>query len=379
MSVRGSSLDTAFCWVSGTDPECLYLDGDIAADERRVARAYSISILTVTLIHFICTALSLHEAFIHLREKLSAPVYLILLVLPVSLFWSAVVFNLLRFTILTGYEHDESWLGRLKRVLTLMPVWLIFPTLGFAAAIPLQTAALSDDIRFAAVVERWDRLGPALLEEHLAHAVRSDQPHHDCLKPLMKPQVFNDLAASIQQLGVCQALVDAPAAPAAPAAGSAPADGAAGAAAASAFDPAYSRRLLDRVRAHLYEGGLVSRSEHAFRVAPGASWLLALVMMVIFSSPYLTRLLARKRAYEYWRQDQHRRLLARKAGIELHAHDVFDRKGQSLPLHRYHGVEQAQRAMVERSEREQQQVRDDLEARRAQAQARLAAKANDQA
>ncbi len=376
MSLRGSSLDRAFCWVSGTDPECFYLDSDIAADERRVARAYGISILTVTLIHFICTALSLYEAFIHLREKLSAPVYLLLLVLPVSLFWSAVVFNLLRFTILTGYEHDENWLGRLKRVLTLLPVWLIFPILGFAAAIPLQTAALSDDIRFAAVVERWDRLGPALLEEHLAHAVRSDQPHHDCLKPLMKPQVFNDLAASIQQLGVCQALVDAPAAPAT---GSSPTQEAAGAAAANAFDPEYSRRLLDRVRDHLYEGGLVSRSENAFRVAPGASWLLALVMMVIFSSPYLTRLLARKRAYEYWRQDHHRRLLARVAGIELHAHDVFDRKGHSLPLHRYHGVEQAQRAMVERFEREQQQVRDDLEARRAQAQARLAAKTNDQA
>lgn len=368
MSLRESSLDTAFCWVSGADPECFYLDTDIAADERRVARAYGISILTVTLIHFICSALSLYEAFIHLREKLSAPVYLLLLVLPVSLFWSAVVFNLLRFTILTGYEHDENWLGRLKRVLTLMPVWLIFPTLGFAAAIPLQTAALSDDIRFAAVVERWDRLGPALLEEHLAHAVQSDQPHHDCLKPLMKPQVFNDLAASIQQLGVCQALVDAPAAATS---GTAPA--------ASAFDPAYSRRLLDRVRAHLYEGGLVSRSEHAFRVAPGASWLLALVMMVIFSSPYLTRLLARKRAYEYWRQDHHRRLLARTAGIELHAHDVFDKKGQSLPLHRYHGVEQAQREMVERFEREQQRVRDDLAARRAHAQARLAGNPNDQA
>lgn len=365
MSLRGSSLDMAFCWISGTDPECLYLDSNIAADERKVARAYSISILTVTLIHFICSALSLYEIFIHLRETLSAPVYLLLLVLPVSLFWSAVVFNLLRFTILTGYEHDENWLGRVKRVLTLMPVWLVFPTLGFAAAIPLQTAALSDDIRFAAVVERWDRLGPALLEEHLAHAVQSDKQHHDCLKPLMKPQVFNDLAASMQQLGVCQALVDAPAASEAPATGQAPAR------AESEFDTAYSRRLLDKVRAHLYEGGLVSRSEHAFRVAPGASWLLALVMMVIFSSPYLTRLLARKRAYEYWRQDHHRRLLVRKAQIELHAHDVFDKKGQSLPLHRYHGVEQAQREMVERFEREQQLARDDLEARRARAQARL--------
>ncbi len=364
MSMSGSTLDDVFCWVSGGDPEYFYLDDDIAADERRVARAYGITILGVTLIHFICSALSIHEVFIHLREKLSAPVYLLLVVLPVSLFWSALVFNLLRFTILTGYEHDENWLGRLKRVVTLMPVWLVFPTLGFAAAIPLQTAALSDDIRFAAVVERWERLSPALLEEHLAHAVQSEKSHHDCLKPLMTPQVFNDLEKSLQLLGACQAQIDAPGPEAQPAA-------AGMAATASDLDPAYSRRLLEKVRAHLYEDGLISRAEHAYRVAPGASWLLALVMMALFSSPYMTRLLARKRAYEYWRQDHHRRILARTAHIELHAHDVFDAKGNSLALHRYHGTEHVQRETAQRFERERQQVQAELEARRAQAQRRL--------
>ena len=377
MSLSGSTLDDVFCWVSGGDPEYFYLDDDIAADERRVARGYGIVIMGVTLIHFICSALSIHEVFIHLREKLSAPVYLLLLVLPVSLFWSALVFNLLRFTILTGYEHDENWFGRLKRVVMLMPVWLIFPTLGFAAAIPLQTAALSDDIRFAAVVERWERLSPALLEEHLAHAVRSDKSHHACLKPLMTPQVFNDLEKSLQLLGDCQAQVDAPAPAQASTAASAPVTpqatttGEGAAAAASDLDPAYSRRLLEKVRTHLYEDGLISRAEHAYRVAPGASWLLALVMMALFSSPYLTRLLARKRAYEYWRQDNHRRLLARKAHIELHAHDVFDEKGRSMPLHRYHGVEWAQKQMAQRFESERQRIQDELEARRAQVQASL--------
>lgn len=363
MSLSGSTLDDAFCWVAGGDPEYFYLDDDIAADERRVARAYGIAILSITLIHFICTALSIHEVFIHLRERLSAPVYVGLLVLPIAFFWSALLFNLLRFTIQTGYEHDENWLGKLKRVVMLMPVWLVFPTLGFAAAVPLQTAALSDDIRFAAVVEHWERLSPALLEVHLSHAVQSDQPHHPCLKPLMTPQVFNDLEDSLQRLGTCQALIDAPA--------TASDSNAASAAATSEFDAAYSGRLLDTVRIHLYADGLIARSKHAFRVAPGASWLLALVMMAIFSAPYLTRLLARKRAYEYWRQDSHRRWLARKAHIELHAHDVFDEKGHSLPLHRYHGVEYAQREMAQRFERERQQAQEALEAARARARERL--------
>jgi len=321
MSLSGSTLDDVFCWVSGGDPEYFYLDDHIAADERRVARAYGISILSVTLIHFICSALSIHEIFIHLREKLSAPIYIGLLVLPIALFWSALLFNLLRFTIQTGYEHDENWFGRLKRIVLLTPVWLVFPTLGLAAAIPLQTAALSDDIRFAAVVERWNRLGPTLLDEHLSHAVKntSDKSHHPCLKSLMTPQIFNNLEDSMVLLGECQAAVDTAMAGAA----ATPID----------FDEAYSQRLLERVRSHLYTDGLISRSSHAFRVAPGASWLLALVMMTFFLAPYLTRVLARKRAYEYWRQDNHRRLVARKAHIELHAHDVFSRKGHSLPPH----------------------------------------------
>lgn len=352
MSLSGSNWDDLFCWVSGGDPEYFYLDDDIAADERRVARAYGISILCVTLVNFICTALGVHEAFLQLREILSAPIYVLLVVLPIALFWSALLFSLLRFTIQTGYEHDEDWFGRVKRVLFSMPVWLVFPTLGFAAAIPLQTAALSDDIRFAAVVKHWEDMGPALLNVHLQHAIVSDKPHHACLKPLMTPQVFNNLEDAAQRLGACRALVDAAAAT--------PGTGAA------EIDPAYSTRLLDTVRTHLYADGLVSRAEHAFAVAPGASWLLVLVMMAIYSAPYLTRLLARKRAYEYWRQDHHRRLLARTAHIELHAHDVFDAKGRPIALHRYHGAEYAQRQMQERFERKQQQARDELARARAE-------------
>jgi hypothetical protein len=196
------------------------------------------------------------------------------------------------------------------------------------------------------VVKHWEDMGPALLNVHLQHAIVSDKPHHACLKPLMTPQVFNNLEDAAQRLGACRALVDAAAAT--------PGTGAA------EIDSAYSTRLLDTVRTHLYADGLVSRAEHAFAVAPGASWLLVLVMMAIYSAPYLTRLLARKRAYEYWRQDHHRRLLARTAHIELHAHDVFDAKGRPIALHRYHGAEYAQRQMQERFEREQQQARDEL-------------------
>jgi hypothetical protein len=171
--------------------------------------------------------------------------------------------------------------------------------------------------------------------------------------------VFNNLEDAAQRLRACRALVDATAA-----ATAAPN-------ATSEIDTAYSTRLLDTVRTHLYADGLVSRAEHAFAVAPGASWLLVLVMMAIYSAPYLTRLLARKRAYEYWRYDHHRQRLARTAHIELHAHDVFDAKGRPIALHRYHGAEYAQRKMQERFEREQQQAREDLQRARAEVQKTL--------
>jgi hypothetical protein len=62
-------------------------------------------------------------------------------------------------------------------------------------------------------------------------------------------------------------------------------------------------------------------------------------MMILFSAPILTRILARKRAYEYLQYDSGRRELMKTAGIELHAHDAFDHEGNPVSLHRYRHVE----------------------------------------
>ena len=138
-----------------------------------------------------------------------------------------------------------------------------------------------------------------------------------------RPVVVVDPADSIVQVADCRAQVEA--------------DNA---------DPtrqAYSLRLLEAIHREIRDDGLIARVSLAFESAPGTSWLIVLIMMNLYSAPILTRVLARKRAYEYLQYDRGRRDLMNVAGIELHAHEAFDRKGRPVPLHRYRCVEAEQR------------------------------------
>ena len=73
-------------------------------------------------------------------------------------------------------------------------------------------------------------------------------------------------------------------------------------------------------------------------------------MMLFFTSPALVRLMANRRPFEYLRDDAHRHLLTKKFLIELHSFDKFDEKGLSIPVVRYHGVEDSAKKMKQRFE-----------------------------
>lgn len=316
----------AFCfWMSGGDPLALAVHSDIAGEECRVARGYTAVLLGVLALNFICTGLSAYDVFIDLLPTLTFTGYLAAVVMPIALLWTLVVFCILRFLIQIGHDVDGDWWDRLRRLLTMLPAWCLLPFLGLVASAPLQVRALGDDIRLNSVMAHWERLSADLIEIQLAQARVSTPIHHECVTPLMRPEVIVTPVDSLAQMSECQDQIKS--------------DGA---------DPgqqAYSLRLLEAIRREIRNDGLIARVSLAFESAPGTSWLIALIMMSLFSAPIITRMLARKRAYEYLQYDRGRHALMDVAGIELHAHEAFDAQGKSIPLHRYRRVEAEQRLM----------------------------------
>jgi len=210
----------------------------------------------------------------------------------------------------------------------MMPAWCLLPLLGLVASAPVQVRALSDDIRLNSVMEHWDRLSADLIEIQLAQARMTTPNHHDCITPLMRTEVMVNPADSLAQVAECRVQIEV--------------DG------ADPVQQAYSLRLLGAIRREIRNDGLIARVALAFESAPGTSWLIALIMMSLFSAPIVTRMLARKRAYEYLQYDRGRRTLMADASIELHAHEAFDAQGKPVPLHRYRRVEAEQKLIEAR-------------------------------
>jgi hypothetical protein len=99
----------AFCFlISGGDSRALEVHPDIAHEERRVARGYTAVLLGLLALNFVCTALSTYDVFIDLQPSLSLYGYLAVIVLPVSLFWTLIVFSILRFLIQIGHDDDRE-------------------------------------------------------------------------------------------------------------------------------------------------------------------------------------------------------------------------------------------------------------------------------
>jgi hypothetical protein len=191
----------------------------------------------------------------------------------------------------------------------------------------------------------WERLSAELINIQLAQARLKVLNQHECVTSLMRPDVVVLPTQSIVKAMECRAKVEADS--------------------ANPSMQAYSLRLLDAIDREIRDDGLIARSILAFEAAPGTSWLIVLLMMSLYSAPILVRMLARKRAYEYFQDDRARVDLMKVAGIELYAHEAFDQSGKSVPLHRYRSVETQHRlvqadyeekklAMIERLSRQKE-------------------------
>lgn len=314
----------AFCFqVSGGDSRALEVHPDIAREERRIAHGYTALLIGLLVLNFVCTALSTYDVFIDLQPSLSFYGYLVVVVLPISLGWTLIVFSILRFLIQIGHDDNSDMWTRLRRILTMLPAWCILPLLGLMASVPLQVRALSDDIRLSSVMVHWERLSADLINIQLSQVRLKVLNQHECVTSLMRPEVVVTPTKSIVQVIECRGKVEA-----------------------DNSDPslqAYSLRLLDSINREIRDDGLIARLSLAIEAAPGTSWLIALIMMSLYSAPILVRMLARKRAYEYFQDDRARLDLMKVAGIELYAHEAFDQHGKSVPLHRYRSVEAQQR------------------------------------
>lgn len=318
-----TAWDRFYFLISGGAGSAEKIPLDILDEEKRIARANTVILLGLILINFLCTALSAYDVFIDLRLQLSASLYLTLVVFPVALVWTTVVFCVLRFLIQISHDVDGSLPERLWHLAKRFPVWGLLPLLGLMASAPIQVRALGDDIQLASVMTGWNRLSADLLKIHLTQARDGAPQHHPCIKPLMTPAVVIDPVGSLVRLADCKDLVETDT--------------------QDTSQRDYSRQLLKTIYSEIHDDGLVARVGLAFKSAPGISWLIALVMMGLFSTPVITRVVAHRRAYEYFRDDHARLVLMRHAGIELHAHEAFDRKGKPVPLHRYRCVEAEQR------------------------------------
>lgn len=321
MSRPMSSLDGLSFKLVGADPLSQTLPRYIAREERLMARSTALLIMVILSIQFIATAMSVHDIFIDQREALSLPLYLTLIVLPVSLLWTLILFGLLRFTGHAVYEQGRFGWRMLGRFLLAAPIWFIFPLMGFMAAIPFQTRIFLHDVQIESMIDNWNRVAPQLidLEFRSMDKKRELTPFGACVKPLMKFEVLVNPGESLQSIGECEEAITS--------------------SQDNSLDQDTSLQALNLLRHALSSEGLISRSVKIYKVAPVESLVLALPLMLLFFSPYLIRLLARRRAFEYVLHDLNRLRLARIHQIELHAHDIFDAKGIAMPLHRYRGFE----------------------------------------
>ncbi len=321
MSRPMSSLDGLSFKLVGADPLSQTLPRYIAREERLMARSTSLLILVIMSIQFIATSMSVYDIFIDQREALSMPLYLILIVLPISLLWTLILFGLLRFTGHAVYEQGRFGWRMLGRFLLAAPIWFIFPLMGFMAAIPFQTRIFLHDVQIESMIDNWNRVAPQLIELEFRSMNNGKDltPFGACVKPLMKFEILVNPGESLQSIGECEDAITS--------------------SQDNSLDQETSLQALNLLRNALSSEGLISKSSKIYRVAPVESIVLALPLMLLFFSPYLIRLLARRRAFEYVLHDLNRLRLARTHQIELHAHDIFNDHGVAMPLHRYRGFE----------------------------------------
>ena len=329
VSVQLSYFDR-FCFqFVGTDVNLAYLSTFIDRDERLIARSTTVLILSVLITNFVCTYLGFYDIFFDLQEKLTYSGYLMVIAF-LALFWSLIVFNWFRLMLNTIYQKATTRWRKMRRILILFPILIVFLILGFLASIPIQVRLLADDVRLEFILTKWLQLGDQLLEIELTQLSSPSKSMHPCVENVSRISILFELDNSLKEISQCELNIK---------------NSIDGSVASEA-----SLNALSLIRKTLTPQGIIDRSSAAFLVVPGESWILVMSMMLFFTSPALVRLMANRRPFEYLRDDAHRHLLTKKFLIELYSYDKFDEKGLSIPVVRYHGVEDAVKEMKQRYE-----------------------------
>jgi predicted ABC-type sugar transport system permease subunit len=94
--------------------------------------------------------------------------------------------------------------------------------------------------------------------------------------------------------------------------------------------------------------GIIKGSVIAFNELTLVSWLLVLSLVFIQAMPVALKMLGSKGEYDYFIDEQMRLNLARKAGIEYKAYEIFDNNYHSIYKTMFHGAFEQRSKLINR-------------------------------
>jgi hypothetical protein len=327
--------------LTGSDPISLDLSHGVAAEEVARVKAFGFLLMIILLVHFASMAMIAHDVFQSMSDLMPSYAYIALVVIPCAVFCTLILFSFMRFVLNIGIDATGSFMSRLKTLLSRFPIWMVLLAFAFIAAIPIQVRALSDDIKINTILEHWERLTSKVLATQLVVAKQADPVEQSCIEDLLKPEIFISIESSLVQVERCRAILLNWS--------------------QNGHDIEHSMKTLQLIESELYHDGLIKRSQLAFKHAPGASWMIVFIFMLLYTSPVFTIAIAQKRAFDYVSHDIARHRLAIAAGIELYASEAHDEKNRSVALNRYWDVEAQKARMLQSLESELQQAASNLE------------------
>ena len=203
MNVQLSYFDR-FCFqFVGIDINLAYLSTFIDRDERLIARSTTLVILSVLITNFVCTCLGFYDIFFDLQEKLTYSGYLMVIAF-LALFWSLIVFNWFRLMLSTIYQKATTRWRKMRRILILFPILVVFLILGFLASIPIQVRLLADDVRLEFILSKWLQLGDQLLEMELIQLNSPSKSMHPCVENVSRISILFELESSLKEISHCE-------------------------------------------------------------------------------------------------------------------------------------------------------------------------------
>lgn len=327
--------------LTGADPISMELSPGVAAEEAARVNAFGALLTIILLVHFVSMAMIAHDVFQSMSHIMPSYAYVGFIVIPCAVFCTLILFSFMRFVLNIGVDATGNFMSRLKTLLSRFPIWMVLLAFGLIAAIPIQVRALSDDIKINMILEHWERLTSKVLATQLIVAKQAVPVEQSCTEDLLKPEIFISIESSRVQVERCRAILVKWS--------------------QNGHDVEHSMKTLQLIDSELYQDGLIKRSQIAFAHAPGASWMIAFMIMLLYMSPVFTIAIAQKRAFDYVSHDIARHRLATLAGVEVYAVEAHDEKNRSIALNRYWDAEAQKSRMLQTHETELARTASDLE------------------